>query len=195
MFAPWRNWPVTCPKYIQPVALLTGHDGKTLSINAPMSEATLMAHSAGTHNKLVGYIFWIFGFMGAHRFYYGRPVSGTIYFFTLGLLFIGWIVDLFLIPGMERTAERNYVDGPKDYTLSWILLTFLGVFGIHRMYLGKWLTGILWALTGGLFLLGYLYDLWTLNDQIDGVNRMQPRIGDALFNAGEARIGTKLPRI
>ena len=43
-----------------------------------------MADSTGTHNKLVGYVFWIFGFMGAHRFYYGRPVSGTLYFFTLG---------------------------------------------------------------------------------------------------------------
>ena len=28
----------------------------------------------------IGYLLWIFGFMGAHRFYYGRPVSGTIWF-------------------------------------------------------------------------------------------------------------------
>jgi TM2 domain-containing membrane protein YozV len=33
-----------------------------------------------THGKVIGYILWIFGFMDAHRFYYGRPVSGTIYF-------------------------------------------------------------------------------------------------------------------
>ena len=37
---------------------------------------------------------WIFGFIGAHRFYYGKQVSGVIWFFTLGLLFIGWIIDL-----------------------------------------------------------------------------------------------------
>ena len=42
-----------------------------------------------THSKAIGYILWIFGFLGAHRFYYGKPVTGTIYFFTLGLLFIG----------------------------------------------------------------------------------------------------------
>jgi TM2 domain-containing membrane protein YozV len=123
-----------------------------------------------THSVLMGYLLWIFGFMGAHRFYYGKPVTGTIWFFTLGLLFVGWIVDLFLIPSMDRSADRRFVDGPKDYNLSWILLTFLGLFGVHRFYLGKWLTGLLWLLTGALFLVGYVYDYWTLNRQIDEVN-------------------------
>ena len=123
-----------------------------------------------THSKLIGYILWIFGFMGAHRFYYGRPISGTIYFFTLGLLLVGWLVDLFLIPGMDRDADRRFSEGDKSYTVSWVLLTFLGVFGLHRLYLGKWVTALLWALTGGLFLVGYLYDYWTLNDQIAEAN-------------------------
>ncbi len=125
-----------------------------------------MAEPHDTHLKSVGYILWIVGFTGAHRFYYGRPISGTIWFFTLGLLGIGWLVDLFLIPGMDREADLRFRAGDIDYTLAWILLTFLGVFGVHRMYMGKWLTGILYLLTGGLFLLGYLYDYWTLNDQI-----------------------------
>lgn len=124
-----------------------------------------------THSKLIGYLLWIFGFIGAHRFYYGRQLTGTLYFFTLGLLLIGWIVDLFLIPSMDRAADRRYRGGRKSYNLSWILLTFLGIFGIHRFYLGKWITGLIWLCTGGLFLLGLLYDLWTLNEQIDEVNR------------------------
>jgi TM2 domain-containing membrane protein YozV len=37
-------------------------------------------------------VVWIFGFTGSHRFYYGKPVSGTIWFFTAGLLLIGWIL-------------------------------------------------------------------------------------------------------
>lgn len=130
-----------------------------------------MPNKNSTHSMLVGYILWIFGFLGSHRFYYGRPVSGTIYFFTLGLLLIGWIVDLFLIPGMDRAVDIKYTSGKKDYTVTWILLTFLGVFGVHRFYLGKWVTGLIWLLTGGLFLIGVLYDLWTLNTQIDEVNR------------------------
>jgi TM2 domain-containing membrane protein YozV len=124
-----------------------------------------------THSKTVGYILWIFGFMGAHRFYYGRPVTGTLWFFTLGLLGIGWIIDLFLIPGMDRDADLRFTSGDKDYTLAWILLTFLGIFGAHRLYLGKWFTAIVWFFTGGLFLLGYLYDLWTLNSQVSEANR------------------------
>lgn len=125
-----------------------------------------------THSIVVGYILWIFGFMGAHRFYYGKPISGTIWFFTLGLLFIGWIIDLFLIPGMDEAADERYVEGPANYTVGWVLLTFLGLFGVHRFYLGKWITGIIWLLTGGLFLVGYLYDYWTLNEQIADRNRM-----------------------
>ena len=129
-----------------------------------------MTANPDTHSKTIGYLLWIFGFMGAHRFYYGRQVTGTLWFFTLGLLFVGWIIDLFLIPGMDRDADRRYVAGPKSYNVSWVLLTFLGIFGIHRFYLGKWLTGLLWLLTGGLLLLGVLYDYWTLNGQVDEVN-------------------------
>ena len=123
-----------------------------------------------THTPLIGYLLWLFGFTGAHRFYYGRPVSGTIYFFTLGLFLIGWLVDLFLIPGMDRDADLRFTAGPLDYNVAWILLTFLGLFGVHRMYMGKWPTGILYLLTGGLFGVGYIYDYWTLNDQLSELN-------------------------
>jgi len=128
-------------------------------------------HKNDTHSKLVGYILWIFGFIGAHRFYYGKPLSGTIYFFTLGLLGIGWIVDLFLIPAMDNEADFRFFSGNIDYSLAFILLTFLGLFGVHRMYMGKWISGVIYFLTGGLFGLGILYDFWTLNDQVSVENR------------------------
>ena len=123
-----------------------------------------------THSTLIGYLLWIFGFTGSHRFYFGKPVTGTVYFFTLGLLGIGWLIDLFLIPGMCRQADFRFQRGPIDYTVAWLLLTFLGLLGIHRMYLGKWITGILYLLTAGLLGLGYLYDYWTLNDQVTLIN-------------------------
>ena len=123
-----------------------------------------------THSLLVGYLLWILGFLGAHRFYFGKQISGTIYFFTLGLFFIGWIIDLFLIPGMNREADIRYHEGPIDFNLAWLLLAFLGLFGIHRMYMGKWITGLVYLLTGGLLGVGYIYDLWTLNDQISLIN-------------------------
>lgn len=123
-----------------------------------------------THSTTIGYILWIFGFTGAHRFYYGKPISGTIWFFTLGLLGVGWLIDVFLIPGMDRDADIKYKSGEINYTIAWLLLTFFGLFGVHRFYLKKWFSGIIWLCTGGLFLIGYLYDYWTLNQQISEVN-------------------------
>jgi TM2 domain-containing membrane protein YozV len=129
-----------------------------------------MEYEKQTHLKSMGYILWLVGFTGAHRFYFGKPISGTIYFFTLGLLGIGWLIDLFLIPSLDRQAELRFQPGRIDYTLAWILLTFLGLLGIHRLYMGKWLTGIIYMITGGILGLGYLYDFWTLNDQITVIN-------------------------
>jgi TM2 domain-containing membrane protein YozV len=71
---------------------------------------------------------------------------------------------------MDREADLRFNAGTTDYSVAWILLTFLGVFGVHRMYQGKWITGILYLFTGGLFFLGVLYDFWTLNDQISMKN-------------------------
>jgi hypothetical protein len=39
--------------------------------------------------------------------------------------------------------------------------------------MGKWVSGILYLLTGGVFLLGVLYDFWTLNSQISEENRVR----------------------
>jgi len=125
-----------------------------------------------THRKTIGYILWIFGFTGSHRFYYGRPLMGTIYFFTFGLFGIGWLIDFFLIPAMDRQADLRFASGKIDYSVAWLLLTFLGIFGMHRMYMNKWFTGVIYLLTGGLLGLGYLYDFWTLNDQITILNRL-----------------------
>ena len=124
-----------------------------------------------THSVLIGYLAWIFGFLGCHRFYFGKPITGTIWFFTLGVMGVGWIIDAFLIPSMDSEADQRFTPGPIDYSVSWLLLVFLGLFGIHRMYMDKWLTGILYLLSAGLFGIGYLYDLWTLNGQIDDINR------------------------
>jgi len=133
-----------------------------------------------THSVLLGYILWIFGFIGAHRFYYGKQVTGVIWFFTLGLFFIGWIIDLLLIPGMARDADRRFVPGPVNYSLAWILLTFLGYLGLHRFYMGKIWTGLLYLAASGtiivipfaaiIIVIGLLYDFLTLNEQLSELN-------------------------
>ena len=124
---------------------------------------------------VIGYVLWIFGFTGAHRFYFGKPISGIIWFLTGGLFLIGWIIDAFLIPSMSRRADLRYATGQIDYSVAWILLTFLGVFGLHRFYLGKWGTGILYLLTLGLLGIGLVYDFCTLNSQISEINISKAR--------------------
>ena len=135
-----------------------------------------------THSKLIGYLLWIVGFTGAHRFYYGKPITGTIWFFTGGLLLIGWIVDLFLIPGMDRKADFKNVPGPRDHSVAWLLLVFLGWFGVHRMYLNKWPSGLAILVMAGLSAVGFIFfipvialfwliDVWTLNGKVSEFNR------------------------
>ena len=155
---------------------------RTWEQRASLSHEPTYARQDTSHTLLMGYLLWLFGFMGMHRFYYGKKITGTIWFFTAGLLGIGWLIDLVLIPRMEREADFRYVRGPIDYDLAWAFLAiaFLGVFGVHRFYMGKWVTGIVWLFTGGLLFMGWLYDLWTLNEQITEINSrdaLRPAVG------------------
>ena len=57
------------------------------------------------------YLLWLLcfiGFCGIHRFYNGKWISGLIWLFTGGLLFIGQFIDLFLIPGMTERASIKH---------------------------------------------------------------------------------------
>ena len=47
----------------------------------------------------------------------------------------------------------------KSRLITLLLCIFLGYFGIHRFYVGKVGTGIIWLITGGIFGFGVLFDL------------------------------------
>lgn len=73
----------------------------------------------------------------------------------------------------EALATRRTI--PKAY-IFW-LLGFVGAGGIHRIYAGKYVTGILWLMTGGLFGIGQLIDLALIPDMIAARNNREPNSG------------------
>lgn len=46
----------------------------------------------------------------------------------------------------------------RSLLVAYLLWFFVGVLGIHRFYLGRWITGTIWLLTGGLLGVGWLVD-------------------------------------
>lgn len=60
----------------------------------------------------------------------------------------------------------------KSKGIAYLLWFFLGTFGVHKFYLGKIGVGILYFFTGGLFLFGWIYDLFTLGNQVDIYNAL-----------------------
>ena len=64
----------------------------------------------GVKSTAVSYLLWIldgFGVLGLHRFYLGRWVTGLIWLLTGGLLSIGAIIDLFVIPPMIQVENLS----------------------------------------------------------------------------------------
>jgi TM2 domain-containing membrane protein YozV len=62
------------------------------------------------------------------------------------------------------------------------LLSGCGALGFHRFYLGKIPTGILWMFTGGLGMVGSIYDFFTLAGQVREAN-----IRNAIFSQRQPR--------
>jgi TM2 domain-containing membrane protein YozV len=101
--------------------------------------------------------------------------------------------------GPTLTEEVDMYSVGIAYLL-WLLSGF-GALGFHRFYLGKIPTGLLWMFTGGLSMVGAIYDFFTLPGQVREANirsaldhsirrnRGVPRDADWRYvHDGEARI-------
>lgn len=63
----------------------------------------------------------------------------------------------------------------KEKSTAYILWAagLIGICGLHRLYLGKVGTGLLWLFTLGLFGIGQIVDLFTLGRQVEDFNIRQ----------------------
>ena len=81
-------------------------------VTQPQPQPTYIPYSAPVHpysskSKIVALLLDIFlGYFGAHYFYVGKIGMGILYLFTLGLFYIGWIVDIFRI-AFGKFTDKN----------------------------------------------------------------------------------------
>jgi len=68
--------------------------------------------------------------------------------------------------------------------LAYLLWLFsgCGALGFHRFYLGKIPTGVLWLLTGGLGMVGSIYDFFTLPGQVREANLRKALYDHAMYH-------------
>lgn len=57
----------------------------------------------------------------------------------------------------------------KEPTVAYALwaLSFFGLSGIHRMYMGRWVSGLIWLFTGGLCMIGTIIDVFMIPRMIE----------------------------
>ncbi len=108
-----------------------------------------------------------FGIFGVHRFYTRRPVLGILQLITLGGFGLWALIDLILILVGSCRDDRglpinrwNYEPSASDKRLlpAFLLNSLVGIFGVHRFYVGKIGTGLLQLFTFGGF------GLWAIVD-------------------------------
>ena len=86
-----------------------------------------MRYDADKRSMIIAYLLWFFlGYLAIHRFYLSRWISGLIFLVLMGVgtvlsivlvgylilapLFLWWLIDALLIPGMVRSRNQGLID-------------------------------------------------------------------------------------
>lgn len=93
------------------------------------ADRTYAQYDIEKKSLLVAYVLWGFlGYVGAHRFYLGRPLSGLIMLALSGIILLitlisfgllgflwfivgaWWLIDALLIPGIAASRNQRIAD-------------------------------------------------------------------------------------
>ena len=95
---------IVCPKCGKQVEELKASDRNIIINNSSSASASasanayIPAYRGKLCNKWTSFFLCLFlGIFGAHKFYEGKTGMGILYLFTLGLCFVGWVIDIFKI--------------------------------------------------------------------------------------------------
>ena len=70
---------------------------------------------------------------------------------------------------MSTALERSQPRSVDTAYLLWMAGLF-GACGVHRIYMGRWVSGIIWLATGGLCGIGQVVDLFVMPRMIRDAN-------------------------
>lgn len=66
--------------------------------------------------------------------------------------------------------KQQAINKGKSKTLARVFAVFGGWLGVERFYVGDYLKGIIYLLTGGLFCFGWIYDIFKIGNRVDSYN-------------------------
>ncbi|RLW70611.1 MAG: hypothetical protein B6D68_00615 [spirochete symbiont of Stewartia floridana] len=77
---------------------------------------------------------------------------------SLAVLFMVILITGIILPLTMAVAVSK--EGRKSYVTAYAFLFYWGFLGIHRFYLNRWKSGLIWLFTAGLFGLGIFFDIF-----------------------------------
>ena len=69
------------------------------------------------------------------------------------------VVNNYYYQESQRPFDAGVGTSPKSRGIALLLCVFFGYFGVHRFYAGRYLMGVLYLVTLGLFGIGWLVDI------------------------------------
>lgn len=97
-----------------------------------------------------------------YNYFYGLIIS-------IGIVMVWWIIDLYIIEIRYKKQLKNLTDITKNKSnfIAYVLWIFIGAFGAHRFYVGKFNTGLIFlfcTLTSWTIITGIIVFVWYIID-------------------------------